>query len=187
MTEHWFALGNRPGHRTLEQQLTGLELMLERIPGKTVLDMGCAEGLIAFECHARGAARVHGVELRKSAIRYAKNRAIHMRRIAFDIGNADAWRPVKPYDVVLLLAILQKLNDPGRTFARMLVACRELCVLRLPQRAWPVLTMRKPDPIEYPLAAIAKAQQFELVHVADGPTIGDAPPEWIGYFERIKR
>ena len=53
----WFTTAKRPGDRTLEQQLVGLDKVLAEVAGKTVLDAGCAEGLISMEISLSSRAR----------------------------------------------------------------------------------------------------------------------------------
>ena len=43
MSTPWFG-----GDRTFEQQMTGLDWLAEACRGKSVLDFGCAEGLISI-------------------------------------------------------------------------------------------------------------------------------------------
>ena len=45
----WFSTKGRLGDRTLKQQLMGLDPLFAECKGKTVLDVGCAEGLISIE------------------------------------------------------------------------------------------------------------------------------------------
>ena len=54
MGKGWFVTDGRAGDRTLAQQLVGLDKI--NVQGATVLDVGCAEGLISIEMAKRGAA-----------------------------------------------------------------------------------------------------------------------------------
>ena len=58
----WFVInhdkaGHRDGDRSLEQQMRGLEKLVREVHGKTVLDIGCAEGLISMALVRAGDAK----------------------------------------------------------------------------------------------------------------------------------
>ena len=127
----WFETPGRSGDRTLAEQLTGLDPLFAEIEGKTVLDVGCAEGLIAMECCRRGARGVFGVEIVKAHVEVA-NRLREDLPCEFQDANANEWKPNGRYDVVLLLAILHKLKDPSAACRRFAKVCDDLCVIRFP-------------------------------------------------------
>ena len=52
---NWFAQPGAPGDRTFEQQMTGLGWLKDICQGRTILDFGCAEGLIGIEMLKHGA------------------------------------------------------------------------------------------------------------------------------------
>jgi SAM-dependent methyltransferase len=173
----------------LAQQLTGLESLLAMVTDKSVLDVGCAEGLILAECLDRGARTSYGVDIRQEAIERAlENRQITLaaRRSAVGLECADVndWRPHRHYDIVLLLGILHKLADPGKVFRRMLGHCKHTCVVRLPHDDWPVLTDARSGNKPHNLVAIAEDCGFEMIRIAAGPAVGGNPAQWTGYLQR---
>jgi hypothetical protein len=82
-----------------------------------VLDIGCAEGLIALEV-AKRVAVVDAFDVSETRVaearRLAAERGISNAR--FDVGSVDTY-PLSPlaYDVVLFLAVYGKRLDPERT------------------------------------------------------------------------
>ena len=70
----WFNIPDRPGPRTVAQQLLGLDQLFVECKGKTCLDVGCAEGMISIELARRGAIAVHGVEVSKRRVKVGRMR-----------------------------------------------------------------------------------------------------------------
>lgn len=125
----WFRYKGHPGDRTLEEQMTGLDSLIAEVPGKTVLDIGCAEGLISLALADAGAARVHGIDVIPRNIRDAKLLRGD-RPVTFDISDANEYVP-EPHDIVLLLAVLHKLRHPASACRRLANAAKSLCVMRI--------------------------------------------------------
>lgn len=139
----WFAIpGKQDGARTLKQQLKGLAPALAAAAGKTVCDLGCAEGLIALEFAKAGARSVYAcdynagmIETARALQPFASRASVRFevktleQLIAEEIESDVDWR----YDIVLALAILHKLRDPVRALAFLARVCGELAVIRLPK------------------------------------------------------
>lgn len=176
----WFEHGQkRKADRTLKQQLKGLGELQERIAGKTVLDIGCAEGLISIQLIDRGAIAAHGVEMRPDYVEDA-NRLRGDRACTFECANANEWAPVRQYDVVLMLAVLHKLRNPAEACAKFAAAARELVVLRLPPKTAPVIIDERSDLKPFDMGAVMQAAGFRLgTHGPIGPH-----KEWMGYYHR---
>lgn len=179
-THGWFHTPNRPGDRTLEQQMTGLGPMFDEVPGKTVLDVGCAEGLISIECARRGAVSTHGVEFVAGHIEIARGLASELPGCTFEVANANGYQPRRAYDVVLLLAILHKLVDPDASCRRLASAARDLCVIRLgPDRKDVIIDARSNNVPQY-IGRVMVEIGFRLEHSEAGP-LG----EWTWYYRRL--
>ncbi len=141
LNKGWFAIpGVQRGDRTLEEQLRGLDPMLAACAGKTVWDVGCAEGLIAFRCARAGAEAVLGSEcnLRLVEVAHAQIAALprdvraRVKVEHEDVGEVVRAGAPRPHDIVLALAVLHKLPDPTGSLVYLASCARELLVLRLP-------------------------------------------------------
>jgi 16S rRNA G966 N2-methylase RsmD len=80
----------------LEEQLRGLEPMLSEVKGKTVLDIGCAEGLIAREVLERGAAKVIFIDSKQPCVDAVKetDEAFGFEKERMEVWKADIHRGV---------------------------------------------------------------------------------------------
>lgn len=127
----WFKTDGREGDRTFDQQLMGLDKLFAACPGKTVLDVGCAEGLISIELARRGALAVHGVEIRADHVKVGRG-LVGDLPVSLESADANVWQPRRKYDIVTTLALLHKLRNPSATAERLAAACGDLFVLRMP-------------------------------------------------------
>ena len=155
----WFTTAGRPGDRTLESQKIGLERLYAAVRGKTLLDIGSAEGLLTMDLvSAGGAVAAHGVEIVKGHIEVA-HKLQGTLPICFEQGDANTWTPKRQYDVVTLLAVLHKLKNPTAACARFAAVARELVVIRLPP-------LHAPTVIDAHVLAERHAQYADLVQIA---------------------
>ena len=147
--------GIRPmGDRTLEEQMLGLDPALAEASGKTVLDLGCAEGLIGREFAKAGATRVLGIELLKSHLEVARKACKGYKQMEFVCahighyiaancdqntatpdGSFKVGYPRETFDIVLALGIIHKLEDPAVPLVFAARAARSLLCFRAPARA----------------------------------------------------
>lgn len=178
MDKGWFVTPGRGGDRTLEQQMRGLEPLFSEVQGKTVLDVGCAEGLLSMECHRAGAAHVHGVEIVPGHVEVA-NRMNDSGHCSFEVADANDFVPRGQYDIVLLLAILHKLKNPTAAAARFADAARELVVLRMPPAHAPTIIDERSGNEPHHIGEVLQRRGFAFENVIHG-TYG----EWIGYYRR---
>lgn len=177
----WFIAGGRTGDRTLEQQLTGLAPLFETIAGKTVLDAGCAEGLISIALAKAGAAKCHGLELVSGHVQMASDFAAEEGvPCTFEVANLNGYDigQCEPADIVLMLAILHKLNDPTAVCIELAGRAREKCVIRLPPTG-PVIIDDRSGRVPHNIPAAMDRAGFDLMHETLGPF-----EEWMGYFTR---
>lgn len=190
----WFTTPGKPGDRTLEQQLMGLDPLWAEIEGKSVLDVGCAEGLISIECAKRGAGVVHGFEIRPEAVWIAQ---AHAKRLTYDngvyrprpeaecifkVGDANLWTPALRYDIVLLLAVLHKLKNPFKACQRLAKAAKDLVVIRLPPEHAPFVVDPRSGNQPHNIRSAMTDEGFKLEHHNNDGPFG----EWMGYYRRIK-
>lgn len=144
----WFVIpGVQAGDRTLEDQRKGLDAALEEVSLQacgsrpapwSVLDLGCAEGLISLEFARAGAGEVLGVELVNEHVQVATFVCKeHMPPISFvhrgvsEFALAEMARPeLRQFDLVLALAICHKLKDPGIGLRYAARAARHLLCFR---------------------------------------------------------
>lgn len=137
MRKGWFAIpGVQEGERTLEEQLLGLGPLLDEVEGMTVLDIGCAEGLITRALIERGARKVMAFDCNPDNIDAAARLGLDPHRARFAVHNANVIGPDEEAclhsDIVLGLAIFHKLRDPERMLKEWSRFAGELLVLRLP-------------------------------------------------------
>lgn len=186
MRKGWFAIpGEQEGDRTLEEQMTGLEPALLMARERSVLDLGCAEGLIALEFAAAGA-EVYGIELVDAEVaiarKLAKERQLNAR---FDRGRVEDVLPRKPeefsgpFDIVLCLSILNKLDPPEPYFAALgrWVKRGGLAILRLPAPVYVNTHVKEFEPRD--ARQMMTAAGFGLEREASGPR-----GEWVSYWRR---
>ena len=175
----WFHTKKRPGDRAFEQQLTGLDHLIANVKGKSVLDVGCAEGLISHHLVDVGAIAAHGVEIVSGHVEVA-NKLRKDRACNFEVGDANEWVPRRQYDIVIMLAILHKLRDPAAACMRFAEVAREMVVIRLPPYGSTIRDERSGmEPFD--IHAVMEDAGFYLR--LSGP-IGPFD-EWMGYYERV--
>lgn len=117
----WFSVpGIRArGDRTLEEQLIGLERALSYVAADkcSVLDLGCAEGLISLAFARRGASRVVGIELLEGHVEVARKVCRKFPQIELIHANlatmARKNQTPERFGVVLALGVAHKLHDPS--------------------------------------------------------------------------
>lgn len=181
----WFSSPGQPGDRSLREQMMGLDRLFREVEGKTVLDVGCAEGLLSIELLKSGAERVTGVEIRRDAILeaahlFASDVIASTKTAHFVVDDANDYQPKADYDIVLMLAVLHKLKDPSTVCARMAAAAMDLVVIRLPPVHAPVINDFRSGHVLHDIGAVMVASGFRLERCGcDGPF-----NEWVGYYRR---
>lgn len=134
----WFRVpGVQDGDRTLAEQVTGLDEIAEACAKRSVLDIGCAEGLIAKWLHERGARHIDCIGVIEGELeagrKFCAGRPIRFHRA--DVRNGEqlsALRLRRNYDVVLLLSIVHKMRDPDVLLAWAAKRARVMMAIRVP-------------------------------------------------------
>jgi hypothetical protein len=168
MAEAWF------GHaRTLQEQLQGLEPALAAAPGRTVLDLGCAEGWIAREFQKAGAVAVHGVECNAEL---KIDPAVRVWRWNLNDGLPPGllWK----YDIVLLLAIVHKLRNPEERLKQYAALATERVVIRLPIGSTGMIRSKNFPDETCNCAEVMQGVGFVLEQTLPGPR-GELVQHWV--------
>lgn len=112
-------IGRRAG-TDIKERLSGIEFLLGETNNKSVLDIGCAEGLISLEFAKNGASTINGFDIQDISI----NKAIQVFEQA-DINTPYTFKQVNlnnfnnaidsfgtddNYDIVLFLGVYHHLN-----------------------------------------------------------------------------
>ncbi len=189
----WFIIGGNGGQIPLKRQLLGLDDI--DVQSKTLLDVGCAEGLMALHFLKKGARITHGVEIRERAVEVAQSLAGHIgvadktRFYAGDLRfpdkalNQEGMLP--SYDVVFAMASLQKTKrKSGLVLLKIAEKCGETLIVRLPFREVSTGWRKKSDPVE-----LLENNGFILKRESCGYPQGDPPypmegGSWLALFER---
>ncbi len=126
--------------RTLAEQMLGLDVAVAEAKGKTVLDLGCAEGLIGREFALAGATDVLGIESLESHLEVARRACADCPQMRFQQAYLQEWIPAhdppEQFDIVLALGIIHKIPDPGWALRFACRSARKLVLFRAPAKAW---------------------------------------------------
>jgi SAM-dependent methyltransferase len=188
----WFTIpGIQTGDRTLAQQLKGLTPALYACERKSILDLGCAEGLVAYAFAERGARRVRGYDVVPAAIQRAiafkqdSRYAMHASAVDFRVDNVERLAGLPPelfaVDFVLALAILHKLKDPRRAARWIAKVAGELVVVRLPKDTPGFVLDERSGLVHHDISSDLGAGGFFLDRVERGSF-----EEWTGYYRRSR-
>lgn len=101
------------------------------LTGMSILDLGCADGLLSFWAARRGAARVVGVERnhfncdRAEFIRHT----LKLENVSFRCGALERHCPEETFDVVFCFALIYHLVDPLGSLQALRSRCRGTLLL----------------------------------------------------------
>jgi 2-polyprenyl-3-methyl-5-hydroxy-6-metoxy-1,4-benzoquinol methylase len=111
------------GKWSLEERLSGLQPLLERVRQLSVIDFGAAEGVIAREFLQRGARKVHGFDLDAGRVNMANMLCASWDDAEFRTADISDWVTFRnansdllddSYDVVLYLGLHHHLPPESR-------------------------------------------------------------------------
>ena len=153
----------------IRKRLEGLEPLLESARHATVLDLGCYDGLIAYEFFRAGANLVHGVDNDarhlETAERIFSQAGIPSRFAHADLRQANAVRRalgehgLATYDIVLFLGVFQHI------FRAMSAERRRALVADVAGRTGRQLAVRIPQEVFHEFEELVPAGAFETVHI----------------------
>lgn len=147
------------GKWPLADRYKDLNHVFEQCRGATVIDFGCAEGVLARRCLERGARLVHGMELDASRVQTAAGLCAGWPdAYLFIQADLDDWEAIREpagrvllprYDIVLYLGIQHHLARPQRlaTLADAIAMCERIFAIRTTDEVY------RQDDIEGRLAA----------------------------------
>lgn len=134
MRRGWFIIpGVQHGDRTLQDQRLGLDKALAGCAGRDVLDLGCAEGLIALEFARAGAKSVLAIDSLAEHLEVAREVCRDYPCIAFEQADLNTPPPLpRRYDIVLALSVAHKMLEPKDFLLYAARASEALIVVRVP-------------------------------------------------------
>jgi 2-polyprenyl-3-methyl-5-hydroxy-6-metoxy-1,4-benzoquinol methylase len=185
-TTGWLKIpGVQDGARTLEEQMLGLGPVLEETAGKTILDLGCAEGTIALEFARAGAKSIDACDYNEPFIEVAKQQYEQSGLTGVRFKHADITELMakrgtpKRYDIVLALAILHKLPDPDAAIRFCAQSARSLIVIRLPINSVGAIRSKHGAHLRADIREILPEMGFIRERKEVGPR-----GEWVHYWRR---
>jgi ubiquinone/menaquinone biosynthesis C-methylase UbiE len=184
LNKGWFSTPGRPGDRTISDQMKGLGRLLHQLDGKTILDVGCAEGMVSIALGSCGAKLVHGVEIVDDHVRVGRKmaQAEEVDNVVLETGDANTWVPPHEYDIVIMLAILHKLKNPSAACERFARAAKELVVLRMPPAPAPMVVDDRSGRVIFDIPKVLRECGFELEHDSYDGHFG----EYVAYWKRVQ-
>jgi len=127
-------------------------LLFENCEGKKILDIGCYDGLIAYEFFRNGASTIHGIDNDAyhldTAARIFSQVDITSKFVRADLRKSQAIEDslaadfAGTYDIVLFLGVFQhiykKMSQTGRQSLvdTITSSARDLLAIRIPDHTW---------------------------------------------------
>lgn len=98
-------------------RMDGITDLVVRAKGRSVMDIGCNRGLVAFEFANNGSAIVHGCDIWEPGVLFARElfadlRAVQSKFEVVDLTKPDPLKPfgVQRYDIMVMLATYHKIK-----------------------------------------------------------------------------
>jgi len=138
--------GIHPKHRLMKYH----DFFLNNInPDDTILDVGCGNGLVAYDV-AKRAKSVVGIDIDENKIRDAKKNFL-LDNIGYICGDIISWQFRQKFDVIIMSNVLEHIKNRIK-FLKKIKGLGRKFLIRIPtlNRSWVVLYKRKLG-IEYRL------------------------------------
>jgi tRNA (mo5U34)-methyltransferase len=122
-----------PGEEDTGAELWRISFLPKDLAGKSVLDIGCNDGLYSFECERRGASRVLAIDNLQDP--RVEETFVFARET---IGSSVEWRKMSVYeigtlgerfDLVLFMGVYYHLDDPISAFRAIRRVARDLVIV----------------------------------------------------------
>jgi len=166
-------------------RVNGLDSLLARCEGASVLDLGAAEGVVGLEFASRGAGPIHGFELDPDRVSFARSLFVRagLDRASFRTADLADWPEFvrrnadllqDDYDIVLFLGLYHHLPATTRrqSLAAALQRARRWFVIRTPE------TLRRTENV----VGTITAHGFTLIEEHRASEAENAG--WLGLFRR---
>jgi SAM-dependent methyltransferase len=106
-----YAIAHGGGTHTKHRHTRYHDFFVERLkPDERILDIGCGNGLLAFDMAARADAQVVGLDIDADKIAEAGSRHVHPN-LEFRVGDATGAAMGGSFDTVVLSNVLEHLRD----------------------------------------------------------------------------
>jgi len=159
----------------IRMRIAGLEILFQAAKDSTVLDLGCFDGLIAYEFARSGAKIVHGLDNDAfhldTAKRIFSQVDLPSMFVHADLRKPDAVRRAlgdhahSKYDIVLFLGVYQHI------YRSMSMQRRKVLIDGIVDRAGSFLAIRMPQDVWTETGHLLPARNLELV--SSLPQIGN--------------
>lgn len=159
----------------LEERIQGLGILGANAEGRSVLDLGCAEGLVSQWLVDHGATGALGFDYNKTRVR--KGNQMTGPNIVLSIADLATIKPLgRSFDIVLLLAILQKMREPKRLLDYAIQHSHEWLAVRTPS---PIICDKRSDFRRINIKEHVCSAGFEWIFVVTKPI-------YVGVFRRTE-
>ena len=172
MRKGWFIIpGMQDGDRTVEEQAEALRPAMAEAAGKTVLDLGCAEGLLTREFIYAGAKMAFGVDAVQDHLEVARTVCAGLPvEFALCKLGTDQMPELKSFDIVMALGVVHKLPFPDVGVRIAAQLSHDLVLLRSGTRQTAGIISSKRHPQNTcDSHAIMREHGFELGRLVSGP------------------
>jgi len=115
-SEDWYRLVCTDAHLSLQDQKLYLRQTLffgQRIPGKTVIDVGCANGRMVLELNKRGYL-AEGIDFDQTLVEDGRRSGLKLKVMNLNSRTATVFQvtPGQTYDIAIATEVLEHLDQP---------------------------------------------------------------------------